>query len=180
MTPQARLGYYRGRPAKTPVSEDPSELPDLWRKQAAVKEIRRTESVASESAVLVGVFLAERDQSDGPRVGPAGRTGRSGRGRRHARRGQADAAPRSPRRDDLSGQGKGAGTDRPGPRRNGRRDHLRQRSQPRPDPQSGEGHRAEGARPHGVDPRHLRQPGPDARGPPGGRAGPVGIPDAAA
>ena len=61
MRPRARLGHYRGRPAKTPVSEALSNFPDLWRKQTAVNEIRRTESVASESAVLVGVFLAERD-----------------------------------------------------------------------------------------------------------------------
>ena len=58
MRPQSRLGHYRGRPAKTPVSEALSNFPDLWRKQTAVNEIRRTESVVSESAVLVGVFLA--------------------------------------------------------------------------------------------------------------------------
>ena len=61
MIPQSRLGHYRGRPAKTPASEVPSEFPDLWRKQTVANEIRRTESVASESAVLVGVFLADRD-----------------------------------------------------------------------------------------------------------------------
>ena len=63
MTPEARLGHYRGRPAKTPVSQAPSNFPDLWSKQTVVKEISRTESVVSESAVLVGVFLAERDRS---------------------------------------------------------------------------------------------------------------------
>ena len=60
MRPQSRLGHYRGRPAKTPASEVPSSLPDLWKKQALSAEISRTESVASESAVLVGVFLADR------------------------------------------------------------------------------------------------------------------------
>ena len=64
MRPQSRLGHYRGRPAKTPVNEDSAKFPDLWRNQAAVNEIRRTESVVSESAILVGVFLAERDRTD--------------------------------------------------------------------------------------------------------------------
>jgi GTP-binding protein HflX len=60
MTPQARLGYYRGRPAKTPLNEGLSTIPDSSRKPSAVKEIRRTESVASESAFLVGVLLDNR------------------------------------------------------------------------------------------------------------------------
>ena len=66
MIQKSRLGHYRGRPAKTPASGVPSNFPDLWRKQAAVKEILRTESVASESAVLVGVFLGERDHEADP------------------------------------------------------------------------------------------------------------------
>ena len=45
---------------------------------------RRTESVASEAAVLVGVLLASGPQSARPRTGPAGRIGRSGRSRRRA------------------------------------------------------------------------------------------------
>ena len=65
-------------------------------------------------------------------------------------------------------------------RRRRRRGDLRQRSQPRPNPQPGKGHRREGPRPHRVDPRHLRQPGPDARGPAGRRIGAIGIRHAAA
>ncbi len=61
MTPQARLGYYRGRPTKTPRIEDLATTLHPGRNSAAVNEIRRTQSVASESAVLVGVFLAQRD-----------------------------------------------------------------------------------------------------------------------
>ncbi len=61
MIPRSRLGHYRGRPAKTPASEDLLKTSDVWRKQAALDETRRTESVVSESAVLVGVFLAERE-----------------------------------------------------------------------------------------------------------------------
>jgi GTPase len=64
MTPRSRLGYYRGRPAKTPAGEGPSHNAELFselgRNQTAVNDIRRTESVASESAVLVGVYLSDR------------------------------------------------------------------------------------------------------------------------
>ena len=61
MTPRARLGYYRGRPAKTPGNEDLVKTTDLRKNLADVNEIPRTESIASESAVLVGVFLGQRD-----------------------------------------------------------------------------------------------------------------------
>ena len=62
MRPQARLGHYRGRPAKTPATEEVFSTAEVWRKQAAVNELRRTESVLSESAVLVGVFLGDQGQ----------------------------------------------------------------------------------------------------------------------
>ncbi len=61
MRPNARLGYYRGRPAKTPVNETSSAFIHPWRQPPTVKEIRRTESVVSESAILVGVKLADRN-----------------------------------------------------------------------------------------------------------------------
>jgi GTP-binding protein HflX len=61
MRPNARLGYYRGRPAKTPENDALSAFSQPWRQQPAVKEIRRTESVVSESAILVGVTLADRN-----------------------------------------------------------------------------------------------------------------------
>jgi GTP-binding protein HflX len=69
MTPRSRLGYYKGRPAKTPVKEDPSfseSCPAFGRNQIAVNEIRRTESVASETAVLVGVYLSDRNPEPVP------------------------------------------------------------------------------------------------------------------
>jgi len=79
MTPRSRLGHYRGRPAKLPAYDDLSKhfdqgkkqtivsgFPELWKKQTLAAEISRTESVVSESAVLVGVFLADRDPESVP------------------------------------------------------------------------------------------------------------------
>ncbi len=56
------------------------------------------------------------------------------------------------------GKGKVEELSRSGPRRNGRRDPLRQRPQSRPDPQSGKSYGREGLGPHGADPRYLRPP----------------------
>ena len=71
-------------------------------KQTVVNEIVRTESVVSESAFLVGVFLA----TSRPRIGPAGRIGRSCRSRRHAGRGQAHQRRESPDAATYLGKGK--------------------------------------------------------------------------
>ena len=126
MRPQARLGHYRGRPAKTPVIEDVSNFSDLWRKQGVVNEIRRTESVASESAVLVGVFLAEQNHTEHEAVpleeleGLAEAAGTQVVGKLTQRR-------EAPNATTYLGKGKVEELSRPGPLRDGRRDHLRQR-----------------------------------------------------
>src|SRR5438105_4576226 len=52
----------RGRgAANKPVTTRSVVTREPWRQQQAVKEIRRTESVVSESAILVGVMLADRN-----------------------------------------------------------------------------------------------------------------------
>ena len=62
----------------------------------------------------------------------------------------------------------------------GRRRRLRQRPRPRPDAKPREGPRGQGRRPDRGDPRHLRHPRPDPRGPPPGGAGPARVRDAPA
>ena len=95
--------------------------------------------------------------------------------------GQLAPAPRGPRRRHLSRQRQGRGTHQPGRRHaTPTWSSSTTTSSPGADPQPGTDRRREGPRPHRADPRHLRQPRPDARGPAGRRAGPVGIRHAAA
>ena len=124
--------------------------------------MNRTESVASEAAVLVGVLLAGPEVHGDPLEELEGLAATAG-----ARVvGQLTQRRAGARRDHLSGQGQGRGAEAAGGRRRRRRGHLRQRSQPRP-------RRAIWKRPSGVkvldrtraDSRHLRQPRADATRP---------------
>ena len=70
----------------------------------AVNEISRTQSVKSESAVLVGVYLSDREQEAVPLEELEGLA--EAAGTRVV--GKLTQRPRGPRRHDLPGQGQGA------------------------------------------------------------------------
>ena len=122
-----------------------------------VYELSRTESVASEAAVLVGVLLPNR-KSHGPPLeeleGLAATAGVRVVGQLTQRREAPDAAT-------YLGHGKVEELTRLAAAVDADLVDLRQRSEPRPDAQPGKGDRPEGAGPDRVDPRHLRQPRPD-------------------
>ena len=98
-----------------------------------MKEIDRKQGVQSESAILVGVELpnrqAARDNLD-ELAGLVETAGAEVVGRLTQKR----ATPRS---DDVSRQGQGRATRADDPRHRRRRGHLRQQSFARPDPQFG-------------------------------------------
>ena len=120
-------------------------------------EMKRTESVARESAILVGVLLDDRTLAEDPLDELAGLADTAG-----ARVvGQLTQRREAPDVTTYLGKGKV--------------EELKQLAaatdadvvifdndlSPGPDPQSGESARHQGARPHRVDSRHLRQPRPN-------------------
>ena len=169
--PLSRMGR-RGMLAHQP---DVFANPDLRRSQFTLTALERG-GVPSEAAVLVGVLLPGRSCDGAPLEeleGLAAAAGTRVVGQLVQRREAPDAAT-------YLGKGKVEELTSLAARHRRRRGHLRQRPEPRADPQPGEDRRREGPRPHRVDPGHLRRAGRDARGPPGRRAGPVGIRHAAA
>ena len=89
----------------------------------------------------------------------------------------AEPAPRRPELVRGQGQGRGAGAGPLGDRL--RRPGRRRRAQPHAAEEPREPAQRQGHRPQPADPRHLRAPCPDARGPPPGRARAARVPAAA-